>query len=83
MELIESNRMNTYRILVKETQDHHTTEWFGSLKLIPQEDGETFLDISITDQEVLYDSKDQSWDPNIAILSIEFIENGDFQEVDI
>ena len=82
MESKEINKMNTYHILVKETQDHHIIEWFGNLTLIPQENGETFLDISFTGQEELSDSQDQPWDRNITVLSIEYLENEDLQEVE-
>jgi hypothetical protein len=76
------NKMNTYHILVKEIQDYHINEWFGRLTLVPQENGETFLDISFTGQEELPDSQDQPWDHDITVLSIEYIENEDLQVVE-
>ena len=82
MERKISHEMNTYHILVQETLEHHITEWFGSLTLIPQENGVTCLDISFIDQQVKCDSQDQSWDPNINFLSIEYLEHEDHQEVD-
>jgi hypothetical protein len=77
MELKESNIMNTYHILVKETRDHHIIEWFGSLTLITQENGETFLDISFTGLEELPDSQDQPRDHDNTVLSIEYLKNED------
>ena len=82
MEPKEFNTMNIYDVLVKETHDHHSSEWFGSLILIHQENGKVFLDISFTDQEIISDFQDQARDRNDAILSIECIENGDLQEVE-
>jgi hypothetical protein len=82
MEPKEFDTMNTYNVLVKNTLDHYATEWFGSLTLVSQENGETFLDISFSDQEILCESLDQSWDPNNAVLSIEITENGNRRKVE-
>jgi hypothetical protein len=82
MELNEFNTMNIFHVLVKETHDHQNSEWFGSLTLLRQENGEIFLDISFTDREMYCDSQDQGSDRSVAILSIESIENADLQDVE-
>jgi hypothetical protein len=65
MKPIELN-IDQYHILVKEAQDHHIIEWSGSLTLIPQENGEVFLDISFTDEMIYHYNQDISLDPNSA-----------------
>jgi hypothetical protein len=78
----DSNKKNTYHILVKETLNHHITEWSGDLTLIPQENGGPFLGISFSEQVVLSDFQEQSFDRKIPILSIECVENDNLQEVE-
>jgi hypothetical protein len=67
-------KIDEYYILVKETQDQHIIEWSGSLTLIPQESGDTFVDISFNDEEIYRDIQDQPFDPDIAELSIELMD---------
>jgi hypothetical protein len=75
MELHGSEQSNTYQIRVKETLDHHFTDWLDNLSLIPQEDGETLLVGSFTDQPALRGFLDQLWNLNITVITIERIEN--------
>jgi len=75
MELYGSEPSNTYRIRVKETLDHHFTDWLDNLSLIPQENGETLLVGSFTDQPALRGFLDQLWNLNITVITIERIEN--------
>jgi hypothetical protein len=81
MELKKLNIMNSYNVLVKNTIDYHTTGWFGNLILIVKENGETFLDISFSDQEIIHELHDQPWNLKNAGLSIEITENGNLQEL--
>ena len=75
MELYGSEPSNTYRIRVKETLDHHFIDWLDNLSLIPQENGETLLVGSFTDQSALRGFLDQLWNLNITVITIERIEN--------
>lgn len=81
MEPKESNEMNIYQILVKETRNHHTIEWTGNLTLFTEENGVAFLEISFTDQAGLRSSQDKSADSKNTFLSIEYIKTEDLQEV--
>ena len=67
-------KIDEYHILVIETQGHHITEWSGNLTLIPLENGETFVDISFSDEEIYRNLQDRSLDPDIAELSIELMD---------
>ncbi|MFZ0534587.1 MAG: hypothetical protein WAM09_15525 [Anaerolineales bacterium] len=73
MDQKDSYLVKTYHIKVKETLDHHITDWFGNLTLIPQENGETLLVGSFTDQPALRGFLEQLWNLNITILSVECI----------
>jgi hypothetical protein len=75
MELHGSAQSNTYRIRVKETLDHHFTDWLDNLSLIPQENGETLLVGSFTDQPALRGFLDQLWNLNITVITVERIGN--------
>jgi hypothetical protein len=75
MDQKESYPENTYRIKVKETLDNHITDWFGNLTLIPQENGETFLVGSFTDQPALRGFLEQLWNLNITVISLERFED--------
>jgi hypothetical protein len=75
MDLNETHEENTYRIRVKETLDDHIIDWFGNLTLIPQENGETILVGSFTDQPALRGFLDQLWNLNITVISVERISN--------
>jgi hypothetical protein len=75
MEPKASNTQNTYRILVEETNDQQIIEWFGNLTLSPQENGETFVDISFNNEPVSRGFQDKLWNCSIPGLSIECIEN--------
>jgi hypothetical protein len=70
-----SNQQNTYRIRVKETLDRHFTDWLGNLTLITQENGETLLVGSFTDQPALRGFLEQLWNLNITVITVERIEN--------
>jgi hypothetical protein len=67
-------KIDEYHILVIETQDNHIIEWSGNLTLIPLENGETFVDISFSDEEIYRNLQDRSLDPDIAELSIELMD---------
>ena len=75
MDQKESYQGKTYHIKVKETLDHPITDWFGNLTLIPQENGETLLVGSFTDQPALRGFLEQLWNLNITVISLERIEN--------
>jgi len=75
MDQKDANRSNTYRIRVKETLDRQLTDWIGHLTLIPQENGETLLVGSFTDQSALRGFLDQLWNLNITVITVERIEN--------
>jgi hypothetical protein len=75
MEQYESLRKNTYQIRVKEIIDHNFADWLDNLTLIPQENGETLLIGSFTDQSALRGFLDQLWNLNITVISVERIEN--------
>jgi len=74
MDQKDSYLVKTYHVKVKETLDHHITDWFGNLTLVPQENGETILVGSFTDQPALRGFLEQLWNLNITILSVECIE---------
>jgi hypothetical protein len=82
METMEFYTLNTFNVLVKKILDSHTTEWFGSLTLILKENGETFLDISFSDQEIIHELHDQPWNLKNAGLSVEIMENCNLQKVE-
>jgi hypothetical protein len=69
------NQQNTYRIRVKETLEHYFTDWLGSLSLIPQENGETLIVGSFSDQPALRGFLEQLWNLNITVINVERIEN--------
>ncbi len=50
---------STYHILVRETNDGHVSEWFGSLTLSTQEGGEVYIDLSFDDQPIEYVTSEQ------------------------
>jgi hypothetical protein len=81
MEPKESNEMNVFQILVKETRDHHTIEWSGNLTLVTEENGVEFLEISFADQADLRSSQHKYADSNNTFLSVEYIKTEDLQEV--
>jgi hypothetical protein len=71
----ENDQQNTYHIRVKETLDSHFTDWLGNLTLIPQENGETLLVGSFTDQPALRGFLEQLWNLNITVITVERINN--------
>lgn len=75
MEFYESQQPDLYRIRVKETFDRHFCDWLGDATIITQENGETILISSFTDQPALRGFLDQLWNLNITIISVERIEN--------
>ena len=75
MEEYETHQPDIYHIRVKETLDHHFTDWLGNLTIIPQENGETILIGSFTDQPALRGFLDQLWNLNISVISVKRIEN--------
>ena len=77
MEQHESGQSNQYRIRVKETIDRHFTDWVNNLALLPQENGETLLIGTFTDQPALRGFLDQLWNLNITVITVERIENED------
>lgn len=75
MDQKDSYQVKTYHIKVKESLDHPITDWFGNLTLIPQENGETLLVGSFTDQPALRGFLEQLWNLNITVISLERIED--------
>ena len=75
MDQNEAQQPDKYRIRVKETLDRHFGDWADNLTLIPQENGETILISSFTDQAALRGFLDQLWNLNITIIAVERIEN--------
>lgn len=66
---------NTYHIRVKETLDRHFASWLENLIILPQENGETILMGTFTDQSALRGILDQLWNLNITVITVERIEN--------
>ena len=64
-------KINQYHILVIERQDHSIIEWSGSLTLIPQENGEMYLDITFNSDGVYRNIQYRTLDADPAELSIE------------
>jgi hypothetical protein len=75
MEQNKSDQSNKYRIRVKETLDNHFNDWLGNLTILPQENGETLLIGSFTDQPALRGFLEQLWNLNITVITVERIEN--------
>ncbi len=75
MDDIRVQQPNTYHILVRETLDPNFAEWFGDLNILPQENGETLLIGSFTDQPALRGFLEQLWNLNITVITIERIES--------
>ena len=75
MAQLDLNQSNTYRIRVKETLDHHFSDWLGDMVILPQENGETLLVGSFPDQPALRGFLDQLWNLNITVITVERIEN--------
>jgi hypothetical protein len=71
----ESQTSNTYRIRIKETIDHQFNTWLDDLTFIHQENGETLLVGTFTDQSALRGFLDQLWNLNITVVTVERIEN--------
>lgn len=66
---------NKYRIRLKGAPHHTTTDWFGEITIISQENGETLLVGRFADQPALRGFLNQLWNLNATILSVERIEN--------
>ena len=66
---------NTYRIRLQGALNSPTTDWFGDITIIPQENDETLLVGQFADQSALRGLLDQLWNLNFTILSLEKIEN--------
>ena len=75
MEHKGSDHPDNYRIRVKETLHPRVTDWLGDLTILPQENGESILEGTFTDQPALRGILDQLWDLNITVISVERIEN--------
>ena len=75
MDQNKPNRQNSYRIRVKETIDRNFTSWLGNLSLLPQENGETLIVGSFTDQPALRGFLEHLWNLNLTVITVERIEN--------
>jgi len=75
MEQYESGQHNKYSIRVKETLDRHFADRLGILTFLPQENGETLLLGSFSDQSALRGFLDQLWNLNFTVITVERIEN--------
>ena len=75
MDQKDTYQSNTYRIRVKDTLDNRFKDWIDNLTLIPQENGETLLVGSFTDQPALRGFLDQLWNLNITVITVERLEN--------
>jgi hypothetical protein len=75
MEINQTDQSQTYRIIVKETIDHHFADWMDNLSIIPHENGETVLVGSFVDQPALRGFLDQLWNLNITVITVERIKN--------
>jgi hypothetical protein len=69
----KANPLNIFHILVAEARENSVIEWSGNLTLVPQENGEIFIDISFIEQPVFRDSLDQASSLGNPGLSIDFI----------
>ena len=75
MEQNPPQQSNTYHILVKETLDHPFADWYEGLTIMPQQNGETLLIGSFTDQPAFRGFLEQLWNLNITIITIERTED--------
>lgn len=62
-----------YRIKLIGFLSSSTTDWFGDITIIPQENGETILVGRFADQPALRGFLDQLWNLNFTLLSVERI----------
>ncbi len=75
MERQNSTQSNNYRILVNETLDRNSIDWFADMTITPQENGKTLLIGSFPDQPALRGFLDQLWNLNITVITVERIDN--------
>lgn len=66
-----ANHVNSYQILIREIGDQFTTEWLGSLTFIPQENGETCLDLTFNEQIIPSCSHDQLPVQQLSSMALE------------
>lgn len=66
---------HTYRIRVKEMLDDRFADWLEGLVIHPQENGETLLVGTFTDQPALRGFLDQLWNLNITVITVERIDH--------
>jgi hypothetical protein len=81
MDTNENNQKNLYRFRVRVTHDQQATEWLGLLTLIPQDNGEIFVDLSFDSQPIEYTSPEQLWDHTVSETSVDTIENQLSQQI--
>jgi hypothetical protein len=75
MEYYESSQPKKYLIRVKETLNRPFADRLGILTFLPQENGETLLLGSFSDQSALRGFLDQLWNLNFTVIAVERIEN--------
>lgn len=67
----ESQQGRTCWIAIQETLPPGAMDWFGSLEVIPLEEGGTLLIGSFSDQAALRGFLDQLWNLNFTVLSVD------------
>jgi hypothetical protein len=75
MDLMRLQNKKTYKIRVKGIPDHGLFDWIEELEIIPNDNGETVLISSFTDQPALRGFVDYLWNLNFTVISVEKIEN--------
>ena len=62
---------STYQIRIKGALPLSLTDWFGDIKILPQENGELLLVGQFLDQPALRGFLENLWNLNITIVSVE------------
>ena len=60
-----------YQIRIKGALPLSLTDWFGEIKILPQENGELLLVGKFIDQSALRGFLENLWNLNITIVSVE------------
>jgi hypothetical protein len=75
MDSMRLHSKKTYKIRVKGIPDHGLFDWMEELEIIPQDNSETVLISSFTDQPALRGFVDFLWNLNFTVISVERIDN--------
>lgn len=72
---IDAPRANVYQIRVKGQLDSQWTEWFDSMTIAPQENGDAILSGIIVDQAALFGLLKKVRDLGMVLVSVQCVEN--------